>query len=456
MARSLLTGWSIALVGVATLMSCSSDDGRPSSSGGGGGGDTGGGGTSSSSAAGGAGGQGGAAISSSGVGGTGGAGGAGGGVQNLDQDGDGWTPADGDCCDIVNGDCDKPQAVNPGAFEYLANMIDDDCDPTTLDSALPDPCSTTPLDLPTTSQKLVQAMDLCNSTTEDAPLPERRWGVISSALALADGTTDILPNDVQVGVLSNFGPNVMPKRGATMAALSSGTARDEDDIGHVYPQNGAQAQVGSYNAGTAVNVPGAYLAVHGGSLPSSCGPACDEPECPKAFDSVDLKVKIRVPTNASSFSYNFKFYTAEFPERVCQKYNDFFLALLKTSYQTCPGLDPNAPCMPLDLNVASEAMGRPVSVNNAFLPVCFPPPGAPVGSCPGGTLELDGTGYGGWDGSVLDGGGTDWLTNDAPVVPGETIDIEFILFDAGDHNVDSLVLLDKFRWNPPPPQIVPH
>ncbi len=45
-----------------------------------------------------------------------------------------------------------------------------------------------------------------------------------------------------------------------------------------------------------------------------------------------------------------------------------------------------------------------------------------------------------------DGGGTVWLTNDAPVVPGETIELELALWDAGDHHVDSLFLLDKFRW----------
>jgi hypothetical protein len=36
-------------------------------------------------------------------------------------------------------------------------------------------------------------------------------------------------------------------------------------------------------------------------------------------DSVNLKLTIRVPTNARSFSYQFKFYSAEFPEYLCQK-----------------------------------------------------------------------------------------------------------------------------------------
>ncbi|WP_437928877.1 hypothetical protein WMF37_06225 [Sorangium sp. So ce291] len=44
----------------------------------------------------------------------------------------------------------------------------------------------------------------------------------------------------------------------------------------------------------------------------------------------------------------------------------------------------------------------------------------------------------------------------APVVPGEIIELEFILRDAGDHNVDSLVLLDRFRWNVTPSAVQIH
>jgi len=46
--------------------------------------------------------------------------------------------------------------------------------------------------------------------------------------------------------------------------------------------------------------------------------------------------------------------------------------------------------------------------------------------------------------------------NDAPVVPGEDMEIEFIVFDAGDHNVDSIVLLDNFRWNIAPATVNTH
>src|SRR5262249_33695094 len=158
-------------------------------------------------------------------------------------------------------------------------------------------------------------------------------------------------------------------------------------------------------------------------------------------------------TNARSFSYQFKFYSAEFPEYLCNKYNDFFVTLLKTSWTPDPLAMPPQPPLPADTNIAFDAQANPVSVNNGLFQMGFPPSGSPAGTCPSGALELYGTGMGGWGTSLIDGGGTDWLTNDAPVVPGETIELQFILWDAGDHNVDSLVLLDHFRWSITPSNV---
>ena len=48
------------------------------------------------------------------------------------------------------------------------------------------------------------------------------------------------------------------------------------------------------------------------------------------------------------------------------------------------------------------------------------------------------------------GGATGWLNTTAPVAPGEVITLQFIIWDTGDVNWDSSVLLDHFTWQPGP------
>jgi hypothetical protein len=54
-------------------------------------------------------------------------------------------------------------------------------------------------------------------------------------------------------------------------------------------------------------------------------------------------------------------------------------------------------------------------------------------------------------GSQASGGGaTGWLTTTTPAKPGETITLEYIIWDTGDSQYDSSVLIDNFIWQPGP------
>jgi hypothetical protein len=339
--------------------------------------------------------------------------------EDTDADGDGWGKCSGDCCDTPGLCSTTPALVNPGAYEVLNNGVNDDCDAGTSDTVAPAHCSTTTSFSQTNITKLIQAIDICQFTTAGATGVNKKWGAIlaQSALTSADELA-AAPQDIQVGVLNNYGPNVLPQKGSTMAALSSGTARDATDPGWVQPNVGWQL-------GNSGNPPADYLAANGGVLQTA--PGC--PNGSGAYDSVNMKVAIRVPTNALSFKFNFKFYSSEYPEWLCDSYNDFFLALLTSG----------AAGLPADKNISFDANDNPVSVNNGFFQVCS--------GCPAGTNQLIGTGMGGNNGALTDGGGTLWLQTSSPIVPGEIMNLRFVIFDTSDHAWDSLVLLDNFVWD---------
>lgn len=348
--------------------------------------------------------------------------------DSSDADGDGWTQCGGDCCDSPVQGCSNPALVNPGAFEVVGNGVNDDCDMATSDSVAPPACSTTSKFTGLIALDVAQAIDLCQTTTANPPLLQKKWGVITSSFRNPDNTppnaaTLPIMTDRQAAILMNYGTGgIVPKKGPTMAGLSTGYMRDANDPG--YP-----GVLDFHTNGLTSTPPPGYLAAHGGALPSSAGCSGSCISGSGANDGTDVRLTIRVPTNALSFSYQFKFISYEYMIYACSLYNDFYLALLQSS----------AMGIPADKSISFDGLGNPVSVNNGFFDVCQP---MTCYTCPAGYGELAGTGMdnGG------NGGATKWLTTQAPVVPGETMQIEFILFDVEDNNYDSVTLIDNFQW----------
>jgi hypothetical protein len=132
---------------------------------------------------------------------------------------------------------------------------------------------------------------------------------------------------------------------------------------------------------------------------------------------------LRAPVNATGYSFDFTFYSFEYPEWVCTAFNDQFVAIV----------DP-PPEGAINGNIAFDSMTNPVSVNIAFFDVCD--------GCPAGTAPLAGTGFDAWD----DAGATSWLRTQAPVEPGSEFTIRFTIWDTGDDLFDSTVLIDNFQW----------
>jgi hypothetical protein len=349
------------------------------------------------------------------AGGLGGSAGGGGGIavdsgchgeNSADDDDDGWTEGQGDC-----DDCDA--RVNPGALDFSDNEIDDDCNGEVDDhtSECDGPLAIDSQD----ARDFARAIGLCKFTVEQPEPQERTWGVIDARFNQADGasTTDAMFS----GVLLRYGPNNAPRQGKQMLALSSGTARGPNDPGAYNPNGGGYAR-----SDLEVPCPAGF--------PKNAG-GCPTTQTSTANDSARLDLRIRVPTNAHSLKFAFDFFTAEYPEWICSEYNDTFVALLETG----ASLDPAH-----HGNISFDEKGNPISVNVSFFDVVDGP-------------LLAGT----WQAGGL-GGATGWLATQAPVVPGEVIELSFAIWDTGDHAYDSLVLIDGFDWSvdaPDKPTTVP-
>jgi hypothetical protein len=264
-----------------------------------------------------------------------------------------------------------------------------------------------------------KAMDLCRTYDPQ----KRTWGVDA---ALSDwetgaGTLTPLPlpkGALGHGILTGFGPNVTTQLGPNLLALSSGTARQPTDPGYM--------DVSGFDKGyTSAYLPGFPIE----------SAACPGVNSGQPHDSVMLRLTIHVPTNARSFSFDFKFYTYEMPDYICSTFNDFFAALMSPAPA---GADPT------NLNITFDAMKDPVSVNNALLDVCTPGTyGGKTFTCTGNIAELTGTGF-------EMHGATSWLRTTAPVTPGSTITLAFAAWDSGDGILDSTALVDGFRWSTGP------
>ncbi|AUX21680.1 hypothetical protein SOCEGT47_021670 [Sorangium cellulosum] len=384
-----------------------------------------------------------------------------------DQDGDGWTICEGDCCDSPSDGCTTPVLVNRGAFEVADNRIDDDCDGAVDDIAL---CDAGLASDSSSALDHARAMDLCATTTADPPSrAQRTWGVISASFHRADGSG--APVASQRSIRRGFGSGIAPLRGARLAVLSTGVAAAQAAPNNTRPSF-APFQ-GGQDMGTSSGVPADWLDANGGDFPNA--PGCPEPQDgARAYDPVMLKLRLRAPTNASSFRVSTFFLSSEYPEAVCSRFNDFFLALLDSTFTPLSGETPN----PADGNLAFHdppPAGGPVyplGVNLAFgntglFTRCVNGPtgcsdGATAGSTTtcAGIEQLLGTGFDitrppaqfpgdpGWCGaSDRAGGGTGWLVMNGNVSPGEIMELRFVLWDTGDPWNDSVALLDNFQWS---------
>ncbi len=326
-------------------------------------------------------------------------------ADDVDHDGDGLSANGGDC-----NDCDP--RVHPGFFDFPGNGVDEDCSGTPDDGE--DQCDTGLTIDSTDALEAAKALGLC----KQADPAKGVWGVVEAKFVRPDGKSATVNKDV--GLLTSFGTNA-PQSGDAMLALSSGYARAPGQPDYVAgPSRGK---------GVRHSAPAGYPKEFAG---------CPGVQTGTPQDGIALEVKILVPKNAQSFSYDQNFFTYEFPNFICSQFNDFYVTMM----------EPQLPNLP-DGNIAFDSQNNPISVNNAFLQACRSQnAGGKTFPCPLGQTPLRNTGFD----SSLSGphAATGWLTTTAPVTGGTEITLRFAIWDSGDGQLDSTVLLDNFKWSVDP------
>lgn len=178
-----------------------------------------------------------------------------------------------------------------------------------------------------------------------------------------------------------------------------------------------------------------------------------------------LTLRVRVPTNAKSFSADVNFFSAEFPEWVCSNYNDMFVALVGSQATTNPAdgniavYDDGSDLYPLGINLTLDVDGLFSQCIDTEVG-CRGTQQANYTGCTD-VNDLMGTGFDAIDstgtnapgcnatmgGHEFVGGATGWVKMSGNVEPGEIMDIRFAVWDSGGHIYDALVLIDNWKWD---------
>jgi hypothetical protein len=364
---------------------------------------------------------------------------------NNDCDGDGYSsPAD---CNDSNA------LINPEAYDFPGDGVDDDCDGKVDDPV--EHCETLPATPPGTPDDFARAADICaqNSVTHAGtvfdPLVHASWGQVQG---LGPGqrlwTSQTKPT-IQTNIVSSFGMNAT-REGPTMVGLANGpwgapdprsSAALDDPMFHINDACADIPLMGQDCASLSNGAPAGGVNVQ---------------------DWAELSLTVQVPSNVQAVTFDFSFLSSEFNQWWNAAANDAFFVLVTSNELQ-------------GANVAKDAHGLAVSVNSSFFQLCPAPPGpaglsqdkaAAIQSCVGldGDMSqqiqgsVHGTGYDGAAASTDDtvhamngnlyvyGGGSGWLNAAFQVTPKEQIQMRVIICDTFDGLKDSSVLVDHFTW----------
>jgi hypothetical protein len=239
-----------------------------------------------------------------------------------------------------------------------------------------------------------------------------------------------------IGIRSSFGTNNTfdPREGEVYAVIGSGLVVELDDetpdsdaglLGHASPTY-CNDDLGAFDPGNTLPPP--LRTNNVGAEDCSQNPALvGTGDCSNtiqgqfeqgisANDYVELRFTLTVPPDVLSFSYDFAFFSTEYPFYYGSQYNDMYVGWLEAIDWTG--------------NVSFDEQGEPISLNAGFLEFKDDAANLP---------EFDGT-------CMRYHAGTNWLQTTAGVRGNEDITVVFAIFDLSDSILDSYVFLDNWQW----------
>jgi hypothetical protein len=328
---------------------------------------------------------------------------------------DGASPLDGAGLPPVGMGC----TADPSRIDIPGNSVDEDCSGKADDEDVL--CDGSLAESSSDAFDAARAMGICKKTTAGAAA----WGIIDAHYVLPDGSAAPAASSPSWGILPSFGSNA-PRAGQRLLALSSGAARAPD-------QPGYQAPVAGDNKGYAHGPPAGFPSIAAcGGLPLAA-----------SRDGIALEVRLKVPSNATSFSFAHQFFTADYPDSVCSTFEDVYGVFLSPKPAGSP-----------DGNVALDVNGSAITVGSAALMrSCASGVHNTMNfACSLGTAALTATGF-------ETHAATGWLKTTVPVKGGDEITLRFAIWDSGDGSNDSTALFDDFAFSTasssPPMSTVP-
>ena len=224
-----------------------------------------------------------------------------------------------------------------------------------------------------------------------------------------------------------------PQRGESFLMVSTGVIAQPNGQGVVVETPSSQGGNGD-NGNDDSNQPPAPIVINNGSNNGNGGTPfmnCDGVgDCSDTIeaawqlgggdpnDKLSFTFQTMVPAAVESYSFNFAYFSSEWPSWVDTVYNDLFIAW----------------------QVSEAYTGNVTFIGDAPLTVTSLHPYLMSDGYSGNEPQLQGTGF-------EQHAGSDWFGANQNVVGGEMLTMTFLIADMGDSILATLAILDGFHWN---------